>query len=126
MECVGDAGKLIFAAARDGDTVTVGKILSTAGAQSLINYQEETSGATALHCAAQNGHESVTEQLIEARCNMDLQQKDGFRTRPTTSLNQETLILQNFVPFLAHKSMVCASATLPVARSKDGVPKGSA
>ena len=77
MECVGDAGKFIFAAARDGDTVTVGKILSTAGAQSLINYQEETSGATALHCAAQNGHEFVTEQLIEARCNMDLQQKDG-------------------------------------------------
>jgi hypothetical protein len=30
MECLGDAGKLIFEAARDGDTVTVGKMLSTA------------------------------------------------------------------------------------------------
>jgi hypothetical protein len=36
---------LFHAAARDGDTVTVSTLPSTAGAQSLINYQDEH-GAT--------------------------------------------------------------------------------
>jgi ankyrin repeat protein len=30
-----------------------------------------------LHLAAQNGHAAVTEKLIAARCNVDLQQQDG-------------------------------------------------
>jgi ankyrin repeat protein len=60
-------GMLIFhAASRDGDTVTVRKMLSTAGAQSMINYKD-ASGDTPLYCAAANGHASVTEQLIEVR-----------------------------------------------------------
>jgi ankyrin repeat protein len=67
---------IMHAAARDGDTVTVRTQLSTAGALSLINTQD-ASGATPLYWAAQNGHASVTEQLIEARCNVDLQAKDG-------------------------------------------------
>ncbi len=36
---------LFHAVARDGDTVTVSTLPSTAGAQSLINYQDEH-GAT--------------------------------------------------------------------------------
>ena len=71
-------GKVIFhEAARDGDTATVRKMLSTAGAQSLINYQD-ASGATPLYIAAHNGHASVTKQLIEARCDIELQQNVGY------------------------------------------------
>jgi ankyrin repeat protein len=61
----------------DGDTATVETMLSTSGAQSLINYQEAEHGATPLHCAAGEGHASVTAQLIAARCNVDLQDKNG-------------------------------------------------
>jgi ankyrin repeat protein len=68
---------LIFhAAARDGDTATVSKMLSTADAQSLINYQDAY-GHTPLYIAADYGHASVTEHLIKARCNMDLQTNTG-------------------------------------------------
>ena len=31
-----------------------------------------------LNAAAQNGHEDVTKQLISARCNDDLQAKNGY------------------------------------------------
>jgi ankyrin repeat protein/ubiquitin len=66
----------VFHAARDGDTVTIRTLLSTGGAHSLINYQDEN-GATPLSIAAFNGHMSVTELLIEARCNIELQTKNG-------------------------------------------------
>jgi hypothetical protein len=65
-------------AARDGDTVTVRRMLSTVGAQFLINDQyQDAHGVTPIFIAANNGHALVTEQLIEARCNVDLQIKDG-------------------------------------------------
>ncbi len=88
---------LFINAARDGDTEAVRTLLSAADAQSLMNYQD-ASGATPLYkacsalsgwtddhkdgytplfIAAANGHASVTKQLIEARCNMDLQERDG-------------------------------------------------
>jgi hypothetical protein len=67
---------VVFHAARDGDTVTARTLLSTAGAQSWINYQHEN-GATPLSIAACNGHASVTEQLIKSRCNIELQTKNG-------------------------------------------------
>ena len=74
-----------FLAALDGDAETVSKMLSTAGAQFLINYQHALGdtplltalGATPLLAAAANGHVAVTEQLLEARCNVDLQMQDG-------------------------------------------------
>jgi len=34
-------------------------------------------GCTPLFIATHEGHASVTKQLIEARCNVDLQNKDG-------------------------------------------------
>ena len=67
---------LLINAARDGDTETVRTLLSSAEVQSFINYQD-ASGATPLHTAAREGHEAVTKQLIEARCNVDLQANDG-------------------------------------------------
>ncbi len=67
---------LLTDAARDGDTVTVRTLLSAADAQSLMNYQDEN-GSSPLHLAAENGHASVTAQLIEARCNVDLQDENG-------------------------------------------------
>ena len=69
-------GQQIWNAARDGDTAKVHTLLSTQGAQSFINYQDRN-GATALHFAADNGHEAVTKQLIAARCNVDLQDKNA-------------------------------------------------
>jgi len=56
---------LYHAAVRDRDTVTVRTMLPSAGAQSLINYQDAT-GLPPLVVAAHNGHASVTKQLIEA------------------------------------------------------------
>ena len=53
-----EAAPAFFLAVRDDDTVTVRKMLSTAGAQSLINYKN-TLGTTVLMFAAGMGHESV-------------------------------------------------------------------
>ena len=69
-------GAQLLAAARDGDTTAVRTLLSMPGAQSFVDYQDEH-GATPLHLASYNGHASVTEQLLAARCNVDLQMKDG-------------------------------------------------
>ena len=65
-----------FLALRHGDTVTVRKMLSTAGAQSWIDYQSDL-GYTPLYIAALLNHASITEQLIVARCNIDLHREDG-------------------------------------------------
>jgi len=62
------AAPAFFLAALDGDAETVSKMLSTAGAQSLINYQHALGdtplltalGATPLLAAAANGHVAVT------------------------------------------------------------------
>ena len=66
-------GILLFHAASDGDTLTIGTLLSSAGAQSWINYQHAKNVHTPLLCAALNVHAADTKQLIEARCNIDLQ-----------------------------------------------------
>ena len=66
----------ILPAARDGNAETVSKMLSTAGAQSWIDYQSDL-GYTPLYIAALLNHASITEQLIVARCNIDLHREDG-------------------------------------------------
>ena len=84
------AAPAFFLAALDGDAETVSKMLSAAGAQSFINYQHALGdtplltalGATPLLAAAANGHVAVTEQLLEARCNVDLQMQDGNGVSP--------------------------------------------
>ncbi len=81
------AAPAFFLAALDGDAETVSKMLSTAGEQSLINYQHALGdtplltalGATPLLAATANGHVAVTEQLLEARCNVDLQMQGSER-----------------------------------------------
>ena len=72
-----EAAPAFFLVVCDGDTVTVGKMLSAAGAQFLINYQDSLDGWTPLHIAAFHGQVAVTTQLLAARCNVDLQTKDG-------------------------------------------------
>jgi ankyrin repeat protein len=67
---------ILHAAARVGDTVIVRTLLSTPGALSLINTRD-ASGATPINVAAQNGHAAVLKQLIDAHCNVDLQEKIG-------------------------------------------------
>ena len=96
-------------ASGDGDALTVRTLLSTADVLSLINPQV-ASGVTSLHFVAQNGHVSVTKQLIlgkhgytplharaekghaivakkliEAHCNVDLHQKHGCTSIFTTA-----------------------------------------
>ena len=66
------AGQQLCKAARDGDAAKVSTLLSTQGAQFFFNYQDAL-GATPIFIAALHGHGSVTKQLIEACCNMDLQ-----------------------------------------------------
>jgi len=69
-------GKSLFNAASDGNTTTVqtllSKITSKPGGQASVNYQNEN-GYSPLHKAAEKGHTLVTQQLIAARCNVDLQ-----------------------------------------------------
>jgi ankyrin repeat protein len=67
---------VFFLALRDGDTVTVRKMLSTADTQSWIDYQSDL-GYTPLYIAALLNQPSITEQLIVARCNIDLHREDG-------------------------------------------------
>ena len=69
-------GQQLCDAVRDGDAAKFSKMLSIQGVQSFINYQDEH-GFTALHLAAGKGNASVMKQLIEARCNVDLQTKYG-------------------------------------------------
>jgi ankyrin repeat protein len=72
-------GGQLWNAARDGDAAKVQKVrtlLSTHGAQSFINYQD-THGYTPLFLTAAFGHETVTKELLAARCNVDLQAKVG-------------------------------------------------
>jgi ankyrin repeat protein len=65
-------GQQLLEAARDGHAATVGTLLSTQVAKSFINIHD-ANGTTPLHCAAFSGHEAVTEKLLAARCNVDLQ-----------------------------------------------------
>ena len=58
-------GLQLCEAACAGDAAKVSTLLSTQGAQSFINYQDEH-GRTLLHDATIRGHETVTEQLIVA------------------------------------------------------------
>jgi hypothetical protein len=50
---------------------------STARAQSLSKYRHALRGTTQI-LAAGKGHVAVTAMLIEARCNVDLHDKEGF------------------------------------------------
>ena len=78
-----------FLALRDGDTVTVRKMLSTADAQSWIDYQSDL-GYTPLYIAALLNQPSITEQLIVARCNIDLHRED----RATPQIERHRSILE--------------------------------
>jgi len=78
-----------FSALRDGDTVTVRTLLSTADAQSWINYQSDL-GYTPLYIAALLNQPSITEQLIVARCNIDLHRED----RATPQIERHRSILE--------------------------------
>jgi hypothetical protein len=75
MSCLRNKLKLRLAA-REGDTATARTLLSTSGAPSLINYKD-ANGATPLFIAAEKGHAVMTEQLIEARGNIDVQDHEG-------------------------------------------------
>ena len=68
--------ELLHAAVKD-DAERVRTLLSEPGEQSFINYTEDENGYTPLFLAAVLQNDSVTEQLIVARCNLDLRANDG-------------------------------------------------
>ena len=78
-------GQQLWEAARDGDAAKVRTLLSTEGAQSLINYQD-ANGVTPLYAAVGRGHEAITKQLIAARCKVDLQSENGCTPQPLTGV----------------------------------------
>ena len=41
-------------------------------------FPSSQSGSNALHCAALNGHSSVISALVSAKCDPNLQRKDGW------------------------------------------------
>jgi ubiquitin len=87
-------GQQLCEAVRDGDVVKVSTLLSAQGAQSFVNYQDAY-GVTPLHFAAQEGHATVTEKLIEARCNVDLQKENGCTSlHYTATKGHETVTKQ--------------------------------
>jgi hypothetical protein len=63
---------LFHAAARDGDTVTV-RTLQLYSRRTVLDQHP------GLSCAAHNRHVPVTEKLVAAHYNIDLQQKKGSR-----------------------------------------------
>ena len=65
------------AMARTLDAARVCTLLSKQGAQCLISAQD-AQGATALYSVSQNGHASMTAELIAARCNVHLESEDGL------------------------------------------------
>jgi ankyrin repeat protein len=64
-------------AVNTGDTASVSTLLSTPDAQSFTNTPNE-SGCTPLHLAVVKGNAAVTKQLLAARCNVDIQDDDGY------------------------------------------------
>ena len=70
-------GRQLWVAVRDGDAGKFSTLLSTPDVQSFINYQD-VYGHTPLHEAVLLGCETVTKQLLIARCNVNLQDKLGF------------------------------------------------
>jgi ankyrin repeat protein len=83
-------GQKLFEAARDGDAAQVSTLLSKQGAQTFINYQDVI-GNTPLHFATANGHLSVTNQLIAARCNVDHQTEIGNTPLHFATAQRDTL-----------------------------------
>jgi hypothetical protein len=74
------SGLQLYDAAKRGDR-KVRTLLSTQDAQSFMNFQDKD-GDT-LQIGSGSGHAAVTEVLLAARCNVDLQTENGF-TWPTT------------------------------------------
>jgi hypothetical protein len=66
-------------------------MLSTSDVQSLINYQDAF-GVTPLLVVVANGHETVTQQLIEGRCNVNLQNDHGHSALFFVVKNEDTSI----------------------------------
>jgi hypothetical protein len=58
-----------------GDTTVVTSLMSTQDVQSFINYPDVI-GSTPFHTVVANWHESVTKQLIDVRCNVDLRTEE--------------------------------------------------
>ncbi len=84
-------GQQLYEAACIGDAAKVGTLLSTQGAQSFINYQN-AHGYTPLYVAAIQGQAVVTEQLIAAHCNVNVQSEDGSTPLYKCVLNKNSLL----------------------------------
>jgi hypothetical protein len=80
----GDAAKVSTLLSTQGAVYSTrlhNSLLSTQGAQSFINYQDALR-ATPLQAAAAKGHAAVTNMLIAAHCNVNLQSPHGYTAAP--------------------------------------------
>ena len=75
------------------DCAKVSTLLSSRGAQSFLNYQNEN-GFTPLHAATVNEHVNVTELLIGARCNVNATTETGRTPLIGAAQNGLTAIAQ--------------------------------
>ena len=87
-------GQQLWEAARDGDAAKVSTLLSTQGA--LINHQD-AHGSTPLNEAAFRGDSAVTEQLIAARCNVDLEATDGWTPLHTAACKGFEIVTKQLI-----------------------------
>ena len=69
-----------------GDASKVQTFLSVSNVQTFINYQD-TDGHTPLFKAAKKGHAAVVDQLIAARCNLNLVSTVKHLLSPSLSLS---------------------------------------
>ena len=84
-----ELGNELIEASIAGDSTKVETLISSQGAESFINYQNEH-GATPQHHTTVNDHETVTKLLIEARCNVNL--TSCFRRTPLLNVAQRGLL----------------------------------
>ncbi len=73
--CLGRAGKTMLMCASEGGHEESVRALIEKGAS--LEAVDESSGWTALHHAAKNGHGGVAEALLKGGCNPDIQDKHG-------------------------------------------------
>jgi hypothetical protein len=103
-------GVELIGAAFGGETAQVRSLLSGPDMQHFINYRTEK-GGTALFYAAQQGHVPVTEQLIAARCGIDVPDASGASP---LSIAAHQAALRNSASRWATAS--CSSQTSPHSR----------
>jgi ankyrin repeat protein len=117
-----ETAPVFFLALRHGDTVTVRNMLSTAGAQSWIDWQSDL-GYTPLYIAALLNQPSITEQLIVARCNIDPHREDGATPLIIAAANGYDSVTKQLLEARCNVDLQCISLYNAAKNGHAGVTK---